>query len=79
MASASPSGYLLDTNILVHLIRGKPVGKAIEANFGLQGALNRSTICIVTVGEAYSLARKWNWGQQRLAYLHDAAHDGRRL
>lgn len=69
MASASQSGYLLDTNILVHLIRGNPVGKAIEANFGLHGALNRSTICIVTVGEAYSLARRWNWGQQRLAQL----------
>lgn len=52
MAVASQSGYLLDTNILVHLIRGKTVGKAIEANFGLHGALNRSTICIVSVGEA---------------------------
>lgn len=71
MASASQSGYLLDTNILVHLIRGKTVGKAIEANFGLRGALNRSTICIVTVGEAYSLARKWNWGQQRMADLRN--------
>lgn len=71
MASASQSGYLLDTNILVHLIRGKPVGKTIEANFGLGGALNRSAICIVTVGEANSLGKKWNWGQQRLAQLQN--------
>jgi predicted nucleic acid-binding protein len=71
MASASQSGYLLDTNVLVHLIRGKPVGKAIEANFGLHSALNRSMICIVTVGEAFSLARKWNWGQQRLVHLQN--------
>lgn len=71
MASASQSVCLLDTNILVHLIRGKPVGKAIEAKFGLHGALNRSTICIVTVGEAYSLARKWNWGQHRLVRLQN--------
>ncbi|MGH7135461.1 MAG: hypothetical protein ACREHD_06950 [Pirellulales bacterium] len=69
MASASPPGYLLDTNILVHLIRGKAVGKAIEANFGLHGGLNRSIICVVTVGETYSLARKWNWGQSRVARL----------
>lgn len=68
MASAQ-SGYLLDTNILVHLIRGKPLGMAIEANFGLHGGLGRSTICIVTVGEAFSLARKWNWGQQRRTHL----------
>ncbi|HVA44867.1 MAG TPA: PIN domain-containing protein [Pirellulales bacterium] len=69
MASAAPAGYLLDTNILVHLIRGKAVGKAIEAHFGLHGGLNRSIICVVTVGEMYSLARKWNWGQSRLARL----------
>lgn len=72
MASASPPGYLLDTNILVHLIRGKAVGKAIEANFGLQGGLNRSIICVVTVGEKYSLARKWNWGQSRVARLQQS-------
>ena len=69
MASASQAGHLLDTNILVQLIRGKAVGKAIEANFGLYGGLNRSIICVVTVGEMYSLARKWNWGQSRLARL----------
>lgn len=32
MATASQSGYLLDTNILVHWIRGKSLGKAIAAN-----------------------------------------------
>lgn len=51
MASAPQAGYLLDTNILVHVIRGKTVGNAIEANFGLQAALNRSLICVVTLGE----------------------------
>lgn len=70
MASALQAGYLLDTNILVHLIRGKAIGKSIEANFGLQATLNRSLICVVTVGEMYSLVRKWNWGQGALARLH---------
>lgn len=70
MASAPQAGYLLDTNILVHLIRGKAVGNAIEASFGLRATLNRSLICVVTVGEMYSLARKWNWGQGALARLH---------
>lgn len=69
MAQASQAGYLLDTNILVHLIRGKAVGKSIEASFSLHGALNRSIIFVVTVGEIYSLARKWKWGQNHLAKL----------
>lgn len=48
---APVTAYLLDTNILVYLIRGKAVGQAIEANFGLRGALNRCVISVVTVGE----------------------------
>src|SRR6266852_1303292 len=66
---ASPPAYLLDTNILVHLIRGKAVGLAIEAHFGLRGALNRCVISVVTVGEMYALARKWNWGARKQADL----------
>jgi len=66
---ASLLTYLLDTNILVHLIRGKAVGLAIEAHFGLRGALNRCVISVVTVGEMYALARKWNWGATKQADL----------
>ncbi len=64
---ASPPAYLLDTNILVHLIRGKAVGLAIEAHFGLLGTLTRCVISVVTVGEMYALARKWNWGARKQA------------
>ena len=62
---ATVSAYLLDTNILVHLMRGKAVGLAIEARFGLRGVLSRSLVSVVTVGEMYALARKWNWGATR--------------
>ncbi len=66
---ASSSGYILDTNILVHLIRGNALGKAIDTNFALSGSLSRCLICVVTVGEAYSLARKWSWGQKKIDQL----------
>lgn len=59
---ATASAYLLDTNILVHLIRGNAVGLAIDAHFGLRGALNRCVVSVVTVGEMYALARKYDWG-----------------
>jgi tRNA(fMet)-specific endonuclease VapC len=67
---APPPTYLLDTNILVHLIRGKAVGLAIEAHFGLRGALHRCVISVVTVGEMYALARQWTWGPAKLADLN---------
>jgi|SRR5579884_1128178 len=66
---ASATGYLLDTNILVYLIRGKTVGQTIDAHFGLRGALNRCVISVVTVGEMYSLTRKWAWGLKKIAEL----------
>lgn len=67
---ASPTGYLLDTNILVYLIRGKAVGQAIDANYGLStGGLIRSMVSVVTVGEVYSLVRKWGWGQKKIDEL----------
>lgn len=66
---APDTGYLLDTNILVHLIRGNAIGKEIETNFGLADSLSRCLISVVTVGEMYSLARRWGWGQKKLDQL----------
>jgi tRNA(fMet)-specific endonuclease VapC len=66
---ATANGYLLDTNILVHLIRGDELGRAIETNFALGGSLNRCLICVVTIGEMYSLARRWGWAQKKLDQL----------
>ena len=68
MASTT-TGYLLDTNILVHLIRWKAVGRAIEINFGLLQTLHRSVISVVTVGEMYSLVRKWASGITKIGQL----------
>jgi predicted nucleic acid-binding protein len=66
---AAPTTYLLDTNILVLLIRGKAAGKGVAANFGLSGNLNRGIISVVTVGEMNALVRKWGWGQAKLDVL----------
>lgn len=61
--------YLFDTNILVHLIRGKTAGLGMVASFGLQSGYGQCVISVVTVGEMYALARKWNWGPQKVADL----------
>jgi len=64
-------GYLLDTNILIELIRGNPLGQHIDARFGLRVALNRSMICVVTVGEMHSLVRQFAWGQAKIDALEE--------
>lgn len=74
---ARPVGYLLDTNVLVALIRANTLGEAIDQRFGLHANINRSMICIVTVGEMLSLARQFGWGAARrndLEELLDDAH-----
>jgi len=60
MAAPHPM-YLLDTNILVLLIRDKDAGRGIAANFGLRRGLHHCTISVVTVGEMYALAKKLDW------------------
>ncbi|MGA2617520.1 MAG: type II toxin-antitoxin system VapC family toxin [Thermoguttaceae bacterium] len=62
-------GYLLDTNILLELIRGNPLGERIDAEYGLRTNLNRSMISVVTVGEMYSLVRQFGWGREKIGRL----------
>ena len=61
--------YLLDTNILLALMRSNALGKSIEATYGLQASLNRSLISVVTVGEMLSLGRQFGWGKTKLDAL----------
>lgn len=69
---ATAPGYLLDTNILLNLLRGNPHGKWIATNYQLDKSLNHCLICVVTVGEMLSLARQFQWGQKKQQQLKDA-------
>lgn len=64
-----PSGYLLDTNILLQLLRGNPIGQFVDRKYGLRSNLSNCVISVVTVGEMESLSRKFAWGAGRLAAL----------
>jgi tRNA(fMet)-specific endonuclease VapC len=60
--------YLLDTNILLHLIRGKATGAYIDATYQLQKQTYTPLIGVVTHGEIWALARENGWGPaKRLA------------
>ncbi len=62
-------GYLLDTNIVVALIRGNPLGQRINAQYKLQHNLYRCLVSVVSVGELIALGRAFGWGRQKLSKL----------
>lgn len=60
-----PTRFLLDTDVVLALIRGNPLGVAIDARFSLSAAPARATISVVTVGELMSFAIRGNWGEEK--------------
>jgi len=66
-----PDGSLvvLNTNVLVHLIRGRTVGQRIEADHGLSTRDERPVVSFITLGEIRSLAAKFQWGKGKVANL----------
>jgi tRNA(fMet)-specific endonuclease VapC len=54
--------YLLDTNILVHIIRQDTLGQYIKGTYSLLMIDPLPIISVVTEGEIRSLAYQWNWG-----------------
>ena len=58
--------YLLDTNILVHLVRRDALGQEILANYALLTIEPKPLISVVTDGELRSLTYQFGWGEQRV-------------
>lgn len=61
--------FLLDTSILLQLVRDKDLGKRISAQFGLDDAVHRPLISVVTVGEIRALADQFGWGATKHEFL----------
>lgn len=61
--SAKP--FLLDTNVLLHLVRGKALGLYLDKTFNLSHAIHRPLVSIVSHGELWVLADRHNWGQEK--------------
>jgi tRNA(fMet)-specific endonuclease VapC len=61
--------YVLDTSVILNLIRGHELGKSIDEAFGLRAAFYRHTISIVSHGELRVLARRNRWGNDKLNAL----------
>lgn len=61
--------FLLDTNILILLVRNGKIGKYIQHEYGLATSPFRPQISIISVGESMKLARKNNWGNDKMERL----------
>lgn len=53
---------MLDTNILLHLLRGKKAAEFIEREHGISARSPRAIISVVTKGELKALGYKFDWG-----------------
>ena len=64
--------YLLDTNIIIYLVRNKSILEDSLAKVGvidLFSSQNQLVISIVTVGELQSLALNNSWGHKKMQLL----------
>jgi len=70
-----PRFLLLDTSILLHLVRDNWIGRSIESRFRLRTRAERSLISVITVGEVLAFVEKRNWGALKRASLQDLLRD----
>jgi tRNA(fMet)-specific endonuclease VapC len=61
--------YVLDTSVILNLIRGHDLGESIDRAFGLRAAFYRHIVSIVSHGELRVLAARKQWGDQKLSAL----------
>jgi predicted nucleic acid-binding protein len=70
-----PPIHLLDTSVLVFLLRGGATAARIESDFGLRASPNKPLICGVTVGELWALAEVWNYGPAKREAIQAAIEE----
>ncbi len=61
--------YILDTGIILGIIRGADYAKYVKEKYRLESSDNIPLISIVTIGEIKSLAIKLRWGNNKLREL----------
>jgi tRNA(fMet)-specific endonuclease VapC len=57
--------YVLDTGVLLNLVRGKELGTRIDREFALTSSMRLHTVSIVTHGELKVLAERNDWGAEK--------------
>jgi len=60
---------LLDTNIVVHLLRGRAAGRWLDTTFSLRRRSETPLLSAVSLGELLALATKWRWKAEKHAEI----------
>ncbi|MGH7149813.1 MAG: type II toxin-antitoxin system VapC family toxin [Planctomycetota bacterium] len=66
---------LLDTDILVHLARGKEPARRLDERYRLRTLREKPFLSIVTVGEMLAFARSSGWGEEKRERLAEIARE----
>ncbi len=64
--------FLLDTSVLLYLVRGSALAESIDESYGLRQSAERPLVSRVTHGEIRSMARRNRWGARKLGALENA-------
>lgn len=64
--------YLLDTNVIVALVRGNTLARTIDETFGLRASKIRHMASVVSQGEVRVLAERNKWGTAKRSALDNA-------
>lgn len=61
--------FLLDTSVLLHLLRGRDLGRYINITFDLANVVHRPLVSIISHGEIWVLADRNGWGERKRTAL----------
>jgi len=62
---------LLDTGVIIHLIRNKSMGQRVLAALRFDERPERPLASRVSLGESLALAQLWSWGPEKKERLQD--------
>lgn len=62
---------LLDTSVVLHLVRGNSVATRMDEAYALRTRNDRPLISVVTVGEARAFALRLGWAEAKLGMLDE--------
>lgn len=57
--------FLLDTSVLLNIVRGNDLGKFIQQTYDLLSPATRPLMSIVSHGELWSMAERRSWGKDK--------------
>jgi tRNA(fMet)-specific endonuclease VapC len=66
--------FLLDTNLLVGILRDSPFAKYAQKKHAFLTPPNLAFVSVVSIGEIKSLAYQWNWGESKKQALSELIH-----